>query len=394
MPIDELEIFCYNILAVLLRKMQTNREGAVRRLKKKVITASALLFALLLAVGCTVPPEDVSSSFVSSAAPSELSVSEEPSADASSEESLPFEETSSEETSSEETSSEDTSSGFSPWREENEPDWESWRSPSIPEEGFSFLKKSVTLWMGNSVTIAYEFKPVGTTNRALTWSSSNEAVVTVEGGRVTAVGLGQATVRAETAGGRSAECRVTVVEPGTLSPTGALIEQLTGGDFLGWQFSLYDAELDGTSELFARRIGMNGVPQVTAYRLQDGAQVLSKSTGDDDEWAVWRRKDGSRYLLLSYTERTATGGKRYVLDEVSAGGIKTVFARETANDGTVTYYAASGGTLSPCSEQTYDSKRKTYFSDNRQLPETVLTWVTGLDTAEIERALNNLKPLN
>lgn len=367
-------------------------------MKRKLITASAFLLALLLAAGCTAVPDDGSSDapspVSSSAAPSESSVSEESSADASSEQSEEASSAPFEETSSETTSSEDTSSGFSPWREESEPDWGSWQSPAIPEEGFSFLKKSVTLWMGNSVTIAYEFKPVGATNQSLIWSSSNQDVVTVENGRVTAVGLGQATVRAETPGGRSAECRVTVVEPGTLSQTGALIEKLTGGDFLGWQFSLYDLELDGTRELFARRIGLNGVPQVTVYRLQDGAQVLSKTTGDEDEWAIWRRKDGGRYLLLSYTEKTADGGKRYVLDEVTAGSVRSVFARETASDGTVTYYAASGGSLNPCDAQTYESRRKTYFSDNRQLPETVLTWVTGLDTAEIERALSALKQLN
>lgn len=366
-------------------------------MKRKIFAAVCVLFALALAAGCTEPSGNVSSG-ASSSLPSVsaesvyYSAPEESSSEVSSETSSEaFSEASSEETSSD--ASSDTSSGFSPWRGEDEPDLEHWKSPSIPEEGFSFPTRSLTLDLGKSVTVAYEFKPVGATNRALVWSSSDESVVTVENGRVTAVGLGKATVRAETAGGRSAECRVTVVSPGTLGAVGELISKITDGNFVGWQFALYDAELDGTLELFTRRIGTNGVPVVTAYRVQDGAQVLSKTTGDGEEWAIWRRKDGSRYLLLSYTEKTSYGSTRYVLDEViGKNGVpvfQTAFARETAQDGTVTYYVSQ----TPCSQTTYDSKRKTYFSENRQLEGTVLPWTSGTNAKEIERALLSQAPL-
>lgn len=378
----------------------------MKGIRRRALAASALIVALLLAVGCAGAPEEESSedgsstwyassvSGISSAEPSassESSFFEEISLE-------DFSEESSEEVSSEPPEvSEEEPEEFSPWRGEDEPNLEAWQSPKIPEEGFSFLKRDLTLQLGKSAVVAYEFKPLGTTNRTLTWSSSDEDVVRVENGRVTAVGIGRATVRAVTAGGRSAECRVTVVEPGTLSPVASLIETVAAGEFVGWQFSLYDAELDGTPELFVRRMDENGIPQVFAYRVSDGRLLLSTSTGVDEEWAIWRRDDGSRYLLLSYTCKTETGGTRYVLDEVvSSNGspvFRSAFARETAPDGSLSYFAAANGSLLSCDEQTYQNKRKTYFSKNRQLPGTVLTWVSGLDVEEIERALNELKPL-
>ena len=361
-------------------------------MKRKLSVAAIFLTALLLIVGCGKMPDDVSSTESVSSAPS---ASEESSAVPSEETSSDPEKTSSdvsfEETTSDEPS-EDTSLGeFSPWREDDEPDLGDLHLPTIPEEGFSFLTRSLTLRMGESAAVAYEFTPVGASNRTLKWSSSDETVVTVEGGRLTAVGLGSAIVRAQTVNGRSAECRVTVVAEGTLSPLGSLAATLADGTFDGWEFSKYDAELDGSAELFVRRMGTDGIPRVTVYRAS-GEAVMTLSTGTDEEWAMWRRlKTGARYLLLSYTQPTAAGGTRYVLEEITASGgmpvRQSIFARETASDGTVTYYHGSGGGLVPCDEATYQRERKTYFTDHRQIPETVLTWVTGKNAGEVDDAL-------
>ena len=47
-----------------------------------------------------------------------------------------------------------------------------------------------------------------------TWASTDEAVATVSGGTVTAVGVGECTVSA-TYQGLSADCEVTVADPAT-----------------------------------------------------------------------------------------------------------------------------------------------------------------------------------
>ena len=224
------------------------------------------------------------------------------------------------------------------------------------------------------------------------WQKVMENVATVADGTVTAVGPGTATVRAETAAGHSAECRVTVVPSDTLSPLTRLAVRLTDGELAGRQFSRYDVNLDGNAELFVREVGADGVPVVTAY-ASDGQVLLSTRTGDDEEWAIWRRNEGGRYLLLSYT-RTTDGVRRYALDEVTASGggavCSPLCARETASDGTVSYFYASDGALSPCDEDKYDSLRKAYFAKNKQLPETELEWVRGETERELDEALRAL----
>lgn len=332
------------------------------------------------------PTESVLSAVVSSL-PAE-SVSSVPPAESSSE---PSSESS--ETVSSDVSSEPPDEEFRPWRGDGEPDLGGLKLPTIPEEGFSFLQRSLTLRAGETAQVAYEFKPIGASDRSLSWSSSDETVATVANGTVTAVEPGTATVRAETAAGRSAECRVTVVPSDTLSPLTRLASRLTGGEFAGRQFSRYDVNLDGSAELFVREIGADGVPVVTVY-ASDGQVLLTTRTGDGEEWAIWRRKEGGRYLLLSYT-RTANGVQRYALDEVTASGggavCSPLFARETASNGAVSYFRASGGALASCNGDTYDRLRKEYFSKNKQLPETELQWVSGETEQELDEALRALK---
>ena len=290
-------------------------------------------------------------------------------------------------------SSEPADEEFRPWRGDEEPDLGGLKLPTIPEEGFSFLQRSLTLRAGETAQVAYEFKPIGASNRSLSWSSSDETVATVADGMVTAVGPGTATVRAETAAGRSAECRVTVVPSDTLSPLTRLALRLTDGELAGRQFSRYDVNLDGSAELFVREIGADGVPVVTVY-ASDGQVLLSTRTGAGEEWAIWRREGGGRYLLLSYT-RTANGVQRYALDEVTASGggavCSPLFARETASNGAVSYFRASGDALASCDGDTYDRLRKEYFSKNKQLPETELQWVSGETEQELDEALRALK---
>ena len=61
------------------------------------------------------------------------------------------------------------------------------------------------------LTLGVIFTPEGATNKNVTWQSSDESVVTVDGGVITAVGVGVATVTVISEdGGFRAECTVTV----------------------------------------------------------------------------------------------------------------------------------------------------------------------------------------
>ena len=87
---------------------------------------------------------------------------------------------------------------------------------NVPVTSVTLDKTSLTLDVGGSDTLAVTVKPDNATNKAVTWSSSNENVATVDqNGNVKAVGAGKATITATTADGSgvSATCTVTVNGP-------------------------------------------------------------------------------------------------------------------------------------------------------------------------------------
>ena len=70
---------------------------------------------------------------------------------------------------------------------------------------------SVSIMTGAGYTLTATVLPAEATDKEVTWESSDEAVVTVEDGVVTAVGEGEATITVITDdGGHEAECTVTV----------------------------------------------------------------------------------------------------------------------------------------------------------------------------------------
>lgn len=71
-------------------------------------------------------------------------------------------------------------------------------------------RTSVELTVGREVTLEATVLPTNTDGRVI-WTSSDESVVTVENGTVKAIGVGTATVTAETVNGLTAICAVTVV---------------------------------------------------------------------------------------------------------------------------------------------------------------------------------------
>ena len=72
-------------------------------------------------------------------------------------------------------------------------------------------KTEVTLTVGESVVLTATLEPEAA-SETIAWTSTNDAVATVENGTVTAVSAGSAVIKA-TAGGKTAECAVTVQDP-------------------------------------------------------------------------------------------------------------------------------------------------------------------------------------
>ena len=79
----------------------------------------------------------------------------------------------------------------------------------IPVTSVSLNKTSLALTEQETFQLSATVSPDNATDKTVTWSSSNTAVATVDGGKVTAVAPGTATITAK-AGDKTATCAVTV----------------------------------------------------------------------------------------------------------------------------------------------------------------------------------------
>lgn len=384
------------------------------RMKKYLILIAAICL-VLFAAGCEEHWSTVSGE--SSAAPSqsegessvgtssgedssyvsEISIdwpSEDSSVDDSEDESDP-EDSSAMESSAPESSEE---SSFVPdfsgiYRDESEPKLEDIVISPIEEKEFVFKQTEMMALLGSKVEVPYEFTPVGTTNRTLIWQSSDQEVIRVEeDGSLTAVSLGVATVTATTPKGNQATCVVEVVEEIPMSPLATLIYHKTQGGFTGWTFALQDVDQDGTAELLARTHGEDGLPVIWVMNAATGEELYSFKTGVDEEWALWKRKDGSRFILVSYTQNLKNGDVVYAMDELTSAGGKAVCSPvlcRKVSGGNSQYNARIDGVLMSCDKATYNTVRTTYFAENTQTEELAPRWVGGPDAETIATALQS-----
>lgn len=83
-------------------------------------------------------------------------------------------------------------------------------------ESISFTESAIAIGIGESHSLEVVFNPENTTERGLTWSSSNTTIATVNNaGEVTGKGAGKAVITAKTTNGLTATCNVTVEVPVT-----------------------------------------------------------------------------------------------------------------------------------------------------------------------------------
>lgn len=82
---------------------------------------------------------------------------------------------------------------------------------AVPVTGVTLDKETMNLTAGSTATLTATITPENATNKNLTWTSDNEAVVAVSDGVVSAVAAGTANITVTTAdGGKTATCVVTV----------------------------------------------------------------------------------------------------------------------------------------------------------------------------------------
>lgn len=121
---------------------------------------------------------------------------------------------------------------------------------NIAVTGVSISPRSITIKKGSSTSLTVSVSPSNATNKSITWMTSNSAIATVSGGKVTGVSAGKANIIAMSNNGTKALCEVTVTNPQpvadnvSLSPSSqtikkgsALTIRLNGASKCSWSFS-------------------------------------------------------------------------------------------------------------------------------------------------------------
>ncbi len=81
---------------------------------------------------------------------------------------------------------------------------------ATPATGITLDKTALDMYIGDTVTLTATVTPAAATDKTVTWSSSDTGVVTVDNGKIKAVGKGKATITAKTVNNKTATCEVTV----------------------------------------------------------------------------------------------------------------------------------------------------------------------------------------
>ncbi len=98
----------------------------------------------------------------------------------------------------------------------------------IEDTGISLSSSAATVFEGETTSLTATVTPSNATYKSVKWTSSDNSVATVNGGTVTGVSIGTATITATSHSGKTATCKVTVKEnPNIVKPTGVTIAPTT-----------------------------------------------------------------------------------------------------------------------------------------------------------------------
>ncbi|MGM9764292.1 MAG: Ig domain-containing protein [Candidatus Cryptobacteroides sp.] len=112
----------------------------------------------------------------------------------------------------------------------------------VAVESIALDKTNLELASGKTATLTATVAPANATNKAVKWSSLNEAIATVENGVVTAVAEGTAIITAtsEENPAITATCEVTVTAASTGGEVVKFENKYSYGDFTGWSLTNYE----------------------------------------------------------------------------------------------------------------------------------------------------------
>ncbi len=188
---------------------------------------------------------------------------------------------------------------------------------SITEEPFNsptsirLWRDEVSFFTGQSITVGYYMNPNyytpggGTAFGLLNWTSSDESVAIVEdvgynGGRVTAVGPGTATITGTAVNGVSAACEITVTQPELGQYVYVPVDYIVPGE----EYLITDVYdgltmMMGSETFYADGGETGGLGADIAYLAEyEGRECIIAGTEADNEW-VFSGNSGASLMNVS-----------------------------------------------------------------------------------------------
>ena len=200
------------------------------------------------------------------------------------------------------------------------------KSEQAPEPvdvtGVTLDKAALSLEKGEKETLTAEVEPANATNKAVTWSSSNPDVATVENGVVEAVAKGTAVITVQTVDGEFTDtCDVTVKEPPTVDYV--LTDKLEAGK----EYLIANGDSDDVSIVSTEAGGSKILKGISATVANNKITITEKTAAkaaftcdleDNDKANSTRLKNGDQYLyadssngLRMFTLTSSASGKHW-----------------------------------------------------------------------------------
>ncbi len=169
---------------------------------------------------------------------------------------------------------------------------------TVSVTGITLNKSTLALVEGEEEALTAEVTPSNATNKAVTWSSDDEAVATVEGGTVTGNGEGTCTVTCTAADGSevSDECEVTVSAP-----------SLEGHEYV-------DLDLPSKTLWATCNVGASspeGYGDYFAWGETEQKEIEEGEEAPEYNWNTYQHCNGSNKKLTKYCTQSSYGNNGF-----------------------------------------------------------------------------------
>ncbi|MBO4855523.1 Ig-like domain-containing protein [Candidatus Saccharibacteria bacterium] len=198
--------------------------------------------------------------------------------------------------------------------------------------------------VGNTVTVTATIHPSNSTNKTITWTSSNNSVATVDDGQITGIKTGNATITAKTHNGKTASLVVTVKKSGSqIIPVSAVrLNQTSAKVKAGSSIKLTATVLPTNATNKTISWSSNN----TNVAVVDNGKVIGRSAGT------------AKITARSSNGKTATATITVIQGNVEVTGISLNKSSVSVNVGATTQLVA---TILP---QSASNKKVTWTSSN------------------------------